>query len=379
MSTSGPAQDSPMPDQPLSHGYSIEGLTEPGQFDNEPAFPGINLNENMELAFKNVFNDMIDHFEKAQSEAAEALAHQLISWARLPILYRVYSHVILAHGPVDRLYHACKAIEQAQRGIQRHGDENGVGTQLLDIAQRTLKEVNDDAAAAKNEGNDQGEEQVGEQEMTSTEHETEIPIVEKEKVGGMTKSQETGEEEGPMSYAEEAELFLKKKTPQTVMSRASTSAPQNEGDEMLLDAPYSGIVSDPTVQKDTVATSQPGESARVSFTSQQQTKTASGQTELARTISSTTNVTRTSSSTTAPTRTTSGSTNAPSRAASNTTAITDFSSQGDRAYNIATDQEGEPVGTEQEGGDVSAADRKKRDRSDSSEEADQPAKKKTDK
>lgn len=83
-----------MPDQPLSHGYSIEGLTEPGQFDNEPAFPGINLNENMELAFKNVFNDMIDHFEKAQSEAAEALAHQLISWARLPILYRVYSHVV---------------------------------------------------------------------------------------------------------------------------------------------------------------------------------------------------------------------------------------------------------------------------------------------
>lgn len=78
-----------MPTQPVSRGYSITGLARPGQFDNEPAFPGINLDENMDLAFKRTFDDMIEHFEKAESEAAEALAHQLISWARLPVLYRV--------------------------------------------------------------------------------------------------------------------------------------------------------------------------------------------------------------------------------------------------------------------------------------------------
>jgi hypothetical protein len=93
----GPAN---MPDQqqegskPLSLGYSIEGLAKPGQFDDEPAFPGINLNENIERGFKNLFMDMLDHFEKAQSEAAEVLAHELLSWGRLPVLYRVYSHVV---------------------------------------------------------------------------------------------------------------------------------------------------------------------------------------------------------------------------------------------------------------------------------------------
>jgi hypothetical protein len=81
--------------KPLSRGYSIKGLAEPGQFDDEqPAFPGINMNENMQLGFKNAFNDMIDHFEKGQSEAAEGLAFELISWARLPVLHRVYSHVV---------------------------------------------------------------------------------------------------------------------------------------------------------------------------------------------------------------------------------------------------------------------------------------------
>jgi hypothetical protein len=117
MSDSHPAQDSTMadfpsnmpdqqqspsnaPDQqqessePLSRGYSIEGLAKQGQFADEPAFPGINLNENIERSFKNLFLDMLDHFEKAQSEAAGALAHDLISWGRLPVLYRVYSHVV---------------------------------------------------------------------------------------------------------------------------------------------------------------------------------------------------------------------------------------------------------------------------------------------
>jgi len=92
--TSGPAQDSDVPAQPVFRGYSITGLARPGQFDNESAFPGINLNQNVELGLKNTFDNMIDHFEKAESEAAEALARQLLSWSGLPVLYRVYSHVV---------------------------------------------------------------------------------------------------------------------------------------------------------------------------------------------------------------------------------------------------------------------------------------------
>ena len=43
-------------------------------------------------------------------------------------------------------------MELAQRGIQTFGDEQGVGTQLLDIAQRTLDEVNDETAATTANG-----------------------------------------------------------------------------------------------------------------------------------------------------------------------------------------------------------------------------------
>jgi len=83
-----------VPAQPVSRGYSITGLARPGQFDNEPAFPGINLDQNVELGLKNTFDNMIDHFEKAESEAAEALARQMLSRGGLPVLYRVYSHVV---------------------------------------------------------------------------------------------------------------------------------------------------------------------------------------------------------------------------------------------------------------------------------------------
>jgi hypothetical protein len=89
--TPGQQQDS---SKPLSLGYSIGGLAKPGQFDHVAAFPGTKLNENMERSSKKTFNDMLDHFEKAESDAAEALAHELISWGRLPVLYRVYSHIV---------------------------------------------------------------------------------------------------------------------------------------------------------------------------------------------------------------------------------------------------------------------------------------------
>jgi len=86
---------------------------------------------------------------------------------------------VLAHGLVDCLYHAHKAVEQAERGFQKYGDEKGVGTKLLGIAHDALKHVKDNAAAAMNKNNKGGEEQIGGQEGSSTEEHTEVPAVKK--------------------------------------------------------------------------------------------------------------------------------------------------------------------------------------------------------
>lgn len=79
---------------PLPLGYSVEGLAAPGQFANVPAFPGLNLHENLENQFKDNFKNMIDLFEKGHSEAAEREANTLLQWGNLPVLYRVYSHIV---------------------------------------------------------------------------------------------------------------------------------------------------------------------------------------------------------------------------------------------------------------------------------------------
>jgi hypothetical protein len=209
-----------------------------------------------------------------------------------------------------------------------------------------------------NRDNNQGQEQAGGQEKSSTEEQTEVPAV--GKASGKTqeasdKGLDTGEEQCTMTYVEQAERLLGRPLSRTATNPEPT--PTND-EEMLLDQPYSGIVSNLLVQDDPIATPQPGADAKVKFVSQQQTRTTSGAT----------NVTRTSSSTTAISRTTSGTTNPPSRAASNMTNITDFSSQG------GDDQEGGEGGDDADG-----KKREKRDRSGSSEEADQPPKKKADK
>jgi len=57
-------------------------------------YPGINLNQNMENAFKNSFEEMLGHFGQGNDEAAEAIAAELLLWRNLPVLYRAYAHIV---------------------------------------------------------------------------------------------------------------------------------------------------------------------------------------------------------------------------------------------------------------------------------------------
>ncbi|TIA43554.1 hypothetical protein D6C79_06822 [Aureobasidium pullulans] len=146
-----PFQDAAQPDnRPLSLGYSIEGLAKPGDFEHTDMFPGINLNHNIEKGYKQNFDDMIDMFGKGQALEAENVAHVLLTRGDLPVLYRTHAHVILAYGPVDRLYHARKAVEVAEQGITMSGDDEGVGSELLAVANRALADVRTNAANTTN-------------------------------------------------------------------------------------------------------------------------------------------------------------------------------------------------------------------------------------
>ncbi|THX93217.1 hypothetical protein D6D03_10159 [Aureobasidium pullulans] len=146
-----PFQDAAQPDnRPLSLGYSIEGLAKPGDFEHTDMFPGINLNHNIEKGYKQNFDDMIDMFGKGQALEAENVAHMLLTRGDLPVLYRTHAHVILAYGPVDCLFHARKAVEEAERGMNKFGDDEGVGTELLAVANRALTDVRTNAANTTN-------------------------------------------------------------------------------------------------------------------------------------------------------------------------------------------------------------------------------------
>ncbi|KAK6000553.1 hypothetical protein QM012_003799 [Aureobasidium pullulans] len=66
---------------------------------------------------------MIDFWRNGKPEEAESLAHQLLSFGNLPVLYRAYSHIVLAQGLEDCLFHAQKAVDKAQWGLEKYGDD----------------------------------------------------------------------------------------------------------------------------------------------------------------------------------------------------------------------------------------------------------------
>jgi hypothetical protein len=61
-----------------------------------PACPLINLNENLEGQFKRTYHEMLDFIEKEEPEEAEKVAHILLSWGNVPVLYRAYAHMVSA-------------------------------------------------------------------------------------------------------------------------------------------------------------------------------------------------------------------------------------------------------------------------------------------
>ncbi|THX78772.1 hypothetical protein D6D04_05545 [Aureobasidium pullulans] len=129
------------------------------QETSDSTFPLINLNENLENQFKATFTMMLDLFEKQDGEEAETLAHELLLWGNLPVLYRSYAHMVLAYGVANRMFHARKAVEEAEWGINKYGDKQGVDSKLLAAAQRTLADVEADEAQSS-KGDDQKQEVV---------------------------------------------------------------------------------------------------------------------------------------------------------------------------------------------------------------------------
>ncbi|KAH0365401.1 hypothetical protein KCU65_g6115, partial [Aureobasidium melanogenum] len=155
-------QDATSIEETAMHTAEAVGYPKPGENDDLPMYPGINhnANENLENAFKNNFADMMDKFDRGDSEAAEAIATELLLWESLPCLFRTYAHIVLAYGPRDNLLHASRAVEEAQWGLERYGDQQ-IGEELLSVAKQTFQEV----TKARNEAINTGSAKVDTEQM----------------------------------------------------------------------------------------------------------------------------------------------------------------------------------------------------------------------
>jgi hypothetical protein len=64
-----------------------------------PAYPLVNWDENLEGQFGRTYHMMLDHIEQGDPEEAEEVAHILLSWGNVPVLYRAYAHMVSALSP----------------------------------------------------------------------------------------------------------------------------------------------------------------------------------------------------------------------------------------------------------------------------------------
>lgn len=64
-----------------------------------PAYPLINWDENLEGQFGRTYHMMLDYIEQGDPEEAEQVAHILLSWGNVPVLYRAYAHMVSALSP----------------------------------------------------------------------------------------------------------------------------------------------------------------------------------------------------------------------------------------------------------------------------------------
>jgi hypothetical protein len=154
-----------------------------------PAYPLINHNKNLENQVSRTYDMMLNHFENSNPEEAEKVAHILLAWGNLPVLYRAYAHIVstsmahcrrkltsrqvLAHGLHDCLFHAQKAVEEIKWGMNKYDDEKGAVSRLLAVAMRLLQKV-EEAEARRVE---QGESEEGEEISVRNEVEEEVGAI----------------------------------------------------------------------------------------------------------------------------------------------------------------------------------------------------------
>jgi hypothetical protein len=215
------------------------------------------------------------------------------------------------------LIHAKKAVEEAEWGLNKYGDDGGAGSKLLAITKQVLAET-EEAEAHRVGDDDEEEMEVEGEQQAQGQQEVQGPPGEQSQEKHTVGQHETGD----------------------------------DGEEMLLDQPYSGLVDT------TATTSLPQTDIPQGDMPQADMPLASFTSGVSRTTSGATEVTRQTSSTTAPSRTTSGNTTIPSRTTSSYTTVPGETTSG------AT------------GGEVEPKKREKRDRSSSSNDEDKPPKKK---
>jgi hypothetical protein len=219
------------------------------------------------------------------------------------------------------LFHAEKAVEEAEWGLKKYGDDKGVGSMLLTTTKRILEEVKARPVQA-----DEVDEEEQEVEIQGQEDPTGESAHEQGQEGPAGEQLQAGQDDDEMLFDQfEAE----------------------RGDDgMLLDQPVLDTAV-PVSQAPDGANIGPGlqpeDGPKVSFTPAEVSRTTSGYT-------------------TAPSRTTSSNTTAPSRTTSSNTTVPSRTTSVSTAANTTANTESKRVD--------------KRDRSESSNDEDKPPMKK---
>ncbi|CAD0053798.1 unnamed protein product [Aureobasidium pullulans] len=64
--------------------------------------------EDADATYTRHFSDFVSSCGQVGGEVAWTTIAELLDRYNVPVLYRVYAHMVLAHGPSNRLYHAEK-------------------------------------------------------------------------------------------------------------------------------------------------------------------------------------------------------------------------------------------------------------------------------
>lgn len=222
--------------------------------------------------------------------------------------------------------HAEKAVEEAEWGLNKYGDDKGVGSGLLATTKRILAEVK--ARPVEVDDVDEDEEEKEDEEMEKDKQEAPQPS---------TQEQTQKAQQGPAGQQPPATSSAEQPEASHDEMLFDQFEAERSDDEMLLDQPVLDTVA-PVSQAPEGANIgaglQPEAAPKVSFTSEVSRTTSGNTTGPSRT---------TSDITTAPSRTTSSNTTVPSRTTSaNVTANTESKRVDKRDRSESSNDEGKP-------------------------------------